>query len=138
MILKEPSKTEQRYRSSFSLGVCPALVDQSADSLSAPPHLVAAMTKVLDFVAGLARSGKSAAEIKPFVDAAFGDKALGLTSIYYIMKEVQAVESTDDQHNLSVQKIKRTADIVAAMATNIAEDGLVTCKEPWGLQWNHL
>jgi hypothetical protein len=45
------------------------------------------------------------------------------------MKEVQAVESTDDQRNLSAQKIKRTADNVAAMATNIAENGRVTCKE---------
>ncbi len=41
---------------------------------------------------------------KTTMDAAFGDKSLGLTLIYYIMKEVQAVESTDDQRNLSAQK----------------------------------
>jgi hypothetical protein len=35
------------------------------------------MTKLRDFVAGLARSSKSAAEIKTIVDAAFGDQAFG-------------------------------------------------------------
>jgi hypothetical protein len=39
------------------------------------------------------------------VDAAVRDRALGLMSFYYIMKEVQAGKSTDDQRNLSVQKI---------------------------------
>jgi hypothetical protein len=45
------------------------------------------MTKVRDFVAGLARSDKSAAEIKTTVKTAFGDKALGLMLIYYNLKE---------------------------------------------------
>jgi hypothetical protein len=38
------------------------------------------MTKVRDFVVGLTRSSQSTAEIKTAVDAAFGDKVLGLTS----------------------------------------------------------
>jgi hypothetical protein len=58
----------------------------SADSLFPPPLPAAAMTKVHDFIADLDRRGKSAAEIKTVVDAAYGDKALGLTSIYYIIK----------------------------------------------------
>jgi hypothetical protein len=80
------------------------------------------MTKVQNFVAGLARRGKSAAEIKTIVDAAFGDKALGLTSIYYIMK-VTAGQSTDNQRQLNGKKTKRTANIVAAVAADVAEDG---------------
>ncbi len=52
-----------------------------------PPHS-AAMMKVRDFVVGLTKSGKSTAKIKTTIDAPYGDKALGLTSIYYILKNV--------------------------------------------------
>jgi hypothetical protein len=48
----------------------------SADSLFPPPLPAAAMTKVHDFIADLDRRGKSAAEIKTVMDAAYGDKAL--------------------------------------------------------------
>jgi hypothetical protein len=48
------------------------------------------MIKVHYFVAGLIRSGKSATEIKTYVDAMYRDKALGLTSVYYIIKKVKA------------------------------------------------
>jgi hypothetical protein len=104
IIFKELSKTERCYISCFSLGAGPAPVGATADSLFPPPHPAAAMTKVRDFVAGLARSGKSAAEIKTIVDAAFGDQALGLTSIYYILKKVIEGKSTDDQRHLERQK----------------------------------
>jgi histone-lysine N-methyltransferase SETMAR len=87
------------------------------------------MTKVRDFVAGLARSGKSAAEIKTIVDAAYGDKALGLTSIYYILKKVKEGKSTDDQRHLNAKKTKRTAAIVAAVAADVAVDRRVSCKD---------
>jgi hypothetical protein len=62
------------------------------------------MTQVRDFVAGLARAGKSASEIKKLVDDADGDKALGLTSIYYILKRVKAGKSTEDQRKFSAKK----------------------------------
>jgi hypothetical protein len=62
------------------------------------------MTEVHDFVAGLVRNGKSAAEIKTNVDAAYGDKALGLTLIYYILKKVKAGETTEDQHQFNAKK----------------------------------
>jgi hypothetical protein len=61
---------ELSYISCFSLG---------ADSLFPPPLSAADMTKVRNFVAWLARSGKRAAEIETTVDAAYGPKALGLT-----------------------------------------------------------
>jgi hypothetical protein len=35
------------------------------------------MSKVCDFVAALARAGKTAAEIKTLMEAAFADQALG-------------------------------------------------------------
>jgi hypothetical protein len=62
------------------------------------------MKQVRDFVAGLARTGKSAAEIKKLVDAAYGDKTLGLTSIYYILEKVKAGKSTEDQRKFSAKK----------------------------------
>ncbi len=99
---------ERSYISCFSLGANPAPVGASADSLFPPPLQAAAMTKVCDFVAGLARSGKSAAEIITTVDATYRDKALGLTSIYYIIKKVKAGQTTNDQQHLGAQKTKRT------------------------------
>jgi hypothetical protein len=39
------------------------------------------MTEVWDFVAVLARARKSRKEIKPLVDAAYGDKALSISQI---------------------------------------------------------
>jgi histone-lysine N-methyltransferase SETMAR len=87
------------------------------------------MTKVHDFVAGLTRSGKSATEIKTTVDATYGDKALGLTSIYYIIKRVKAGKTIDDHWHLSAKKTKRTADIVAAVAANVKEDRRVNCRD---------
>jgi hypothetical protein len=59
------------------------------------------MTKVHDFVAGLARAGKIANEIKILADAAFGDKSLTKTAIYNILKKVKAGETTDDQRHLN-------------------------------------
>jgi hypothetical protein len=86
------------------------------------------MKKVRDFVAGLARSGKSAAEIKTIVDAAFGDQALGLTSIYYILKKVKDGKSTDDQRHLNAKKTKRTAAIVVAVAADVASTGRLAAR----------
>jgi hypothetical protein len=87
------------------------------------------MMTVHDFVAGLTRSGKSAAEIKTTVDATYGDKALGLTLIYYIIKKVKAGKTIDDHWQLSPKKTKRTADIIAAVAANVKEDRRVNCRD---------
>jgi hypothetical protein len=87
------------------------------------------MTKVRDFIAGLARSGKSAAKIKTIVDTAFGDQALGLTLIHYILKKVKDGRSTDNQRHLNAKKTKRMAAIVAAVAADVADDRRVSCKD---------
>ncbi len=58
------------------------------------------MAKVRNFVAGLARAGKSANEIKIIADAAFGDKSLMKTAIYNILKKDKASEMTDNQRHL--------------------------------------
>jgi hypothetical protein len=87
------------------------------------------MMQVRDFVAGLAIAGKSASEIKKLVDDAYGDKALGLTSIYYILKRVKASKSTEDQRKFSAKKTKKTAAIIAAVAADLAEDRRVSVKD---------
>jgi hypothetical protein len=40
---------------------------------------------VRDFVAALTRAGKSRKEIKPLVDAEYGDKAFSIRQIYQII-----------------------------------------------------
>jgi hypothetical protein len=85
------------------------------------------MTKVCNFVSGLARAGKSANEIKILTDAAFGDKSLSKTAIYNIfLSKVKAGETTDDQRHLNMKKTKRTQDIIAAVATDVNADRRVT------------
>jgi hypothetical protein len=80
------------------------------------------MMQVRDFVASLGAGKKLA-------DAAFGEKSLGLCSIYLIIKKVKAGENTDDQRHLSAKKNKRTADIVAAVAADVKEDRRVNYKD---------
>jgi hypothetical protein len=50
------------------------------------------MTRVRDFVADLAKTGKSFKEIKEIVDSVYGDKTLKKTAIYAILKKVKAGE----------------------------------------------
>ena len=55
------------------------------------------MTEVRDFVAALARAGKTFAEIKTMCEAAYGDQALKRTQIYDIIQKVKAGKNTKDQ-----------------------------------------
>ena len=87
-----------------------------------PPHH---MTGVRDFVAGLARAGKSFKEIQETVNGAFGDQALKKTQIYDILKLVKAGKSTSDRRHCSSQKTKRTASLVADIAAAIQADARV-------------
>ncbi len=46
------------------------------------------MKKVQDLVVDIARSSKITVKMKTTIDAAFGDKSLVLTLIFYIIKKV--------------------------------------------------
>ena len=83
------------------------------------------MTKVRDFVAGLARAGKPFGEIKNTTVAAYGDKALTRSQIYRIIKLVKDGENTEDQRHLNAKKTTRTLDLVAAVAAAVKEDARV-------------
>jgi hypothetical protein len=87
------------------------------------------MTKVCNFMSGLARAGKSANEIKILTDAAFGDKSLTKTAIYNILKKVKAGKTTNDLRHLNAKKNKRTQDIIAAVAADVNSDRRVTCMD---------
>jgi hypothetical protein len=71
-----------------------------------PPPLIA-MTEVWDFVAVLARARKSRKEIKPLVDAAYGDKAISISQINRIIKAVKDGKSTSDQRHSNAKKPSR-------------------------------
>ncbi len=62
------------------------------------------MTEVRDFVAALARAGKTFQEIKTMCEAAYGGQALKRTQIYDIIQRVKAGKNTKDQRHLSAQK----------------------------------
>jgi hypothetical protein len=62
------------------------------------------MTEVHDFVAALARAGKSRKEIKPLVDAAYGDKTLSISQINRIIKAVKEGKTTSDLRHSNAKK----------------------------------
>ena len=87
------------------------------------------MSGARDFVAGLARAGKSYVEIKTTVDSAFGDKTLSKASIYKIVKKVKAGKNTSDQRHLNAKKTKRTKPLVASVAADIASNARANIKD---------
>jgi transposase len=87
------------------------------------------MTKVRDFVAALARAGKSYTEIKNTADAAFGGKTLSKSVIYKILNKVKAGETTEDKRHLNPKKMKRPVDIIAAVAADVKADCRITCRD---------
>ena len=84
------------------------------------------MTGVRDFVAGLAREGKSFKDIQETVKGAFRDQALKKTQIYDIIKLVKAGKSTADSRHLNSRKTKRTSSLIADVAAAIQDDARVT------------
>ena len=87
------------------------------------------MSGARDFVAGLARAGKSYVEIKTTVDSAFGDKTLSKASIYKIVKKVKAGKNTSDQRHLNAKKTKWTKPLVASVAADIASNAPANIKD---------
>jgi hypothetical protein len=88
------------------------------------------MTKVCDFIAGLARSHESDVERKTTVDTVYKEQALGITSIYYIIKTVKASKTTGEKRSLSAKKTQKPADVVVAVNGDIKEDQCVAFVMP--------
>jgi len=80
------------------------------------------MTRVRNFVADLARTGKSVFAIKKMVNSAYGDKPLSLSQIYHIVKVVKAGGNAEDQRRFNPKKTTRTADLVASVSAAVGEN----------------
>ena len=80
------------------------------------------MTKVREFVAGLARAEKGKKEIKETADIAFPGQSLSESQINCIIRAVKMGENTDDQRRFNSKKTVRTADLVAAVAAAVESD----------------
>ncbi len=88
------------------------------------------MTEVCNFVAPLlARAGKSRKEIKPLVDAAYGDKTLSISQINRIIKAVKEGKFTSDLRYSNAKKTNRTDNIVADVAAAVETDRRLTIRE---------
>jgi hypothetical protein len=87
------------------------------------------MTEVCKFVAALARARKGRKEIKPLVDAAYGDKALSISQINRIIKAVKEGKNTPDQHHSSVKKTKRTGGVLASITAAVEKDQRIMVRD---------
>lgn len=85
------------YKISFSGGGPLEPAASLENSVSLLPLHTTAMANVRDFVAGLARAGKSCKDIKNHSEGAFGDKTLTEMTIQNISNKVKAGKNTDDQ-----------------------------------------
>jgi hypothetical protein len=79
------------------------------------------MTEARNFVAALARAGKSCSEIKPLVDAAYTDKSLSISQINRIIKAVKEGKTTADLRYSHPKKTRRTDDVVASIAAAVGK-----------------
>jgi hypothetical protein len=76
------------------------------------------MSPLRDFVATLARAGKS----QEMVTAAYGDTGLKKTQIYAIIKNVKEGKPTSDQRKSNGTRKIRSPAFIAAVATTIEQD----------------
>ena len=87
------------------------------------------MTAVREFVAGLARAGKSFKEIEETVKAAYGDKALTRSAIYKIIKLVKAGKPTEDQRKNNAKKNVRNQWLIAPVSAAVGYDARVNIRD---------
>jgi ABC-type Fe3+-citrate transport system substrate-binding protein len=84
------------------------------------------MSPIWDFVAGLARAGKTFKEIQETTEAAYGKNALKKTQIYKIIKAVKEGKVTEDQRQHNRRRKVRSPDFVAEIATEVEDDQRIT------------
>ncbi len=80
------------------------------------------MTSFVD----LAKGGKSFGDIKKLVDDVYEDKALKMTQIYKILKQVKMGKN---RRGFTKQKTKMTADLIASFAAAVAKDHRVSIQD---------
>jgi hypothetical protein len=87
------------------------------------------MTEARNFIAALARAGKSCREIKPLVDAAYGDKSLSISQINRIIKVVKEGKTTADLCHSIPKKTRQTDNAVVSIAAAVEENRWITVRE---------
>jgi hypothetical protein len=68
------------------------------------------MSPIRDFIAGLARAGKTFKEIQETTEAAYGENALKKTQTYEIIRAVKEGKVTEDQRQNSGRRKVRSPD----------------------------
>jgi hypothetical protein len=74
------------------------------------------MSPIRDFVAGLARAGKTFKEIQETTEVAYAENALKKTQIYETIRAVKEGKVTDDQNQNNGRRKVRSPDFVADIA----------------------
>jgi histone-lysine N-methyltransferase SETMAR len=87
------------------------------------------MSPIRDFVAGLARAGKTFKEIQETTEAAYGENALKKTQIYEIIRAVKEGKATEDQRQNNGRRKVRSPDFVAEIAAKEDKDRRVTIRK---------
>jgi hypothetical protein len=87
------------------------------------------MSPIWDFVAGLARAGKTFKEIQETTEAAYGENALKKIQIYKIIKAVKEGKVTEDQRQHNRRRKVRSPDFVAEIATEVEDDQRITIRK---------
>jgi hypothetical protein len=87
------------------------------------------MTEAWNFVAALARAGKSHKESKTLVDAAYGDKTLSISQINCIIKAIKEGKTTIDLQHSNPKQTRKTDDIMGSITAAVEENLQVTARE---------
>jgi hypothetical protein len=87
------------------------------------------MCPIWDFVAGLARVGKSFKEIQDTTEAAYIKNLLKKTQIYKIIKAVKEGKTTVDQWQNNGRRKMKSPDFVARVVTEVEVDRQTTVEK---------
>jgi hypothetical protein len=87
------------------------------------------MSPIRDFVAGLARAGKTFKEIQKKPEAAYGENALKKSQIYEIIRAVKEGKVTEDQRQNNGRRKVRSPDFIAEIAAEVEDDRRITIQK---------
>ena len=86
------------------------------------------MTKVREFIANLARAGKSFKDIREMAETAFPGQCLSKSQIYLIIKNVKDGVEAGDNRGVATTRWKTDADFIEAVRLDVESDRRVTIR----------
>jgi hypothetical protein len=87
------------------------------------------MSSLCNFVATLARDGRSFKDIEETVAAAYGNKSLKKTQIYAIIKNIKEGKPITDRRKLNGRRKVQKPAFIADVATDIQKDQRMTVRK---------